>query len=154
MSLFNLNFVWDDFQYPDMAKTMGEFSLDIKGGEFTDSEIMVMLGENGELPVRFWTLNRRKLMRFKVFLSLFVFFQARGRRPSSGCWPEDSNLTEEVCFFVFFPLTQTVTSAEPNTDSPCLSGEVPILNVSYKPQTISPKFKVKDPSGQNKTSTV
>lgn len=24
----------------------------------------------------------------------------------------------------------------------CLSGEVPILNVSYKPQTISPKFKV------------
>lgn len=24
----------------------------------------------------------------------------------------------------------------------CVSGEVPILNVSYKPQTISPKFKV------------
>lgn len=24
----------------------------------------------------------------------------------------------------------------------CLSGEIPILNVSYKPQTISPKFKV------------
>lgn len=44
-----------------MAKTMGEFSLDIKGGEFTDSEIMVMLGENGELPVGFWTLNRLKL---------------------------------------------------------------------------------------------
>lgn len=36
-------------QYPDMSKTMGEFTLDIKGGEFTDSEIMVMLGENGEL---------------------------------------------------------------------------------------------------------
>lgn len=36
-----------------MAKTMGEFSLEIKGGEFTDSEIMVMLGENGELPARF-----------------------------------------------------------------------------------------------------
>lgn len=35
-------------QYPDMSKTMGEFTLDIKGGEFTDSEIMVMLGENGE----------------------------------------------------------------------------------------------------------
>uniref|UniRef100_A0A3B5LCC7 Uncharacterized protein n=1 Tax=Xiphophorus couchianus TaxID=32473 RepID=A0A3B5LCC7_9TELE len=37
------------YQYPDMAKTMGEFTLDIKGGEFTDSEIMVMLGENGKL---------------------------------------------------------------------------------------------------------
>lgn len=31
-----------------MKKTMGEFSLEIKSGEFTDSEIMVMLGENGE----------------------------------------------------------------------------------------------------------
>jgi len=27
---------------------MGEFSLEIKAGEFSDSEIMVMLGENGE----------------------------------------------------------------------------------------------------------
>lgn len=39
-------------QYPDMEKTMGEFTLEIKGGEFTDSEIMVMLGENGKLCVR------------------------------------------------------------------------------------------------------
>lgn len=58
---FSTNFKMSDmdsgFQYPDMAKTMGEFSLEIKGGEFTDSEIMVMLGENGELPARFWTLN-------------------------------------------------------------------------------------------------
>lgn len=43
--LFVLFFV----QYPEMAKTMGEFTLEIKGGEFTDSEIMVMLGENGTL---------------------------------------------------------------------------------------------------------
>lgn len=28
---------------------MGEFTLEIKEGEFTDSEIVVMLGENGEL---------------------------------------------------------------------------------------------------------
>lgn len=31
-----------------MKKTMGEFTLEIKEGEFTDSEIVVMLGENGE----------------------------------------------------------------------------------------------------------
>ncbi|XP_008304970.1 ATP-binding cassette sub-family E member 1-like [Stegastes partitus] len=37
------------YQYPEMGKTMGEFTLEIKGGEFTDSEIMVMLGENGEM---------------------------------------------------------------------------------------------------------
>uniref|UniRef100_A0A8C9ZNZ6 ATP-binding cassette sub-family E member 1 n=1 Tax=Sander lucioperca TaxID=283035 RepID=A0A8C9ZNZ6_SANLU len=60
------------YQYPEMVKTMGEFSLEIKPGEFSDSEIMVMLGENGR----------------------------------------------SVMF-----------------------SEVPILNVSYKPQTISPKFK-------------
>lgn len=37
-------------QYPEMKKTMGEFTLEIKAGEFTDSEIMVMLGENGTFP--------------------------------------------------------------------------------------------------------
>lgn len=38
-------------QYPDMCKMMGEFTLEIRGGEFTDSEIMVMLGENGMCSV-------------------------------------------------------------------------------------------------------
>uniref|UniRef100_A0A087YJJ0 ATP-binding cassette, sub-family E (OABP), member 1 n=1 Tax=Poecilia formosa TaxID=48698 RepID=A0A087YJJ0_POEFO len=74
------------YQYPDMAKTMGEFILDIKGGEFTDSEIMVMLGENG------------------TGKTTFIRMLAGGLKPDGG-------------------------------------GEVPILNVSYKPQTISPKFK-------------
>ena len=36
-----------DFAYPDMKKTMGNFSLSVKAGEFTDSEIVVMMGENG-----------------------------------------------------------------------------------------------------------
>jgi ATP-binding cassette subfamily E protein 1 len=35
------------FQYPDMTKAMGKFSLHVHGGQFTDSEIIVMLGENG-----------------------------------------------------------------------------------------------------------
>ncbi|CAG8544241.1 11757_t:CDS:10 [Diversispora eburnea] len=34
-------------KYPDMIKTLGDFKLTIKAGEFTDSEIVVMLGENG-----------------------------------------------------------------------------------------------------------
>ncbi|XP_061665204.1 ATP-binding cassette sub-family E member 1 isoform X2 [Syngnathoides biaculeatus] len=74
------------YQYPDMAKTMGEFTLEIKGGEFTDSEIMVMLGENG------------------TGKTTFIRMLAGGLKPDGG-------------------------------------GDVPILNVSYKPQTISPKFK-------------
>lgn len=36
------------YQYPKMRKAMGDFELAIVAGEFTDSEIMVMLGENGE----------------------------------------------------------------------------------------------------------
>ncbi|XP_023287111.1 ATP-binding cassette sub-family E member 1-like, partial [Seriola lalandi dorsalis] len=69
-----------------MGKTMGEFTLEIRGGEFTDSEIMVMLGENG------------------TGKTTFIRMLAGGLKPDGG-------------------------------------GEVPILNVSYKPQTISPKFK-------------
>ena len=36
-----------NYAYPDMTKRQGEFHLSIKAGEFTDSEILVMLGENG-----------------------------------------------------------------------------------------------------------
>ena len=35
------------YSYPDMLKNMGEFRLVVEPGEFTDSEIIVMLGENG-----------------------------------------------------------------------------------------------------------
>ncbi|XP_077962150.1 ATP-binding cassette sub-family E member 1 isoform X1 [Gasterosteus aculeatus] len=75
------------YQYTEMTKTMGEFSLEIKAGEFTDSEIMVMLGENG------------------TGKTTFIRMLAGGLKPDGG-------------------------------------GDIPILSVSYKPQTISPKFKV------------
>eukprot|EP00871_Galdieria_phlegrea_P000179 jgi/Galph1/1161/GphlegSOOS_G5737.1 len=35
------------YSYPDMTKTLGNFVLHVKAGSFTDSEIVVMLGENG-----------------------------------------------------------------------------------------------------------
>ncbi|KAK3554509.1 hypothetical protein QTP70_024412 [Hemibagrus guttatus] len=74
------------YQYPNMKKAMGDFKLQIIEGEFTDSEIMVMLGENGTGKTTFIRLLAGRL------------------KPDNG-------------------------------------GEVPILNVSYKPQKISPKFK-------------
>ncbi|KAL6483771.1 hypothetical protein MHYP_G00086430 [Metynnis hypsauchen] len=74
------------YQYPNMTKRMGDFRLSITEGEFTDSEIMVMLGENG------------------TGKTTFIRMLAGGLKPDGG-------------------------------------GEVPILNVSYKPQKISPKFK-------------
>jgi ATP-binding cassette subfamily E protein 1 len=35
------------FTYPKMEKTLGNFKLNIEAGDFTDSEIIVMMGENG-----------------------------------------------------------------------------------------------------------
>lgn len=35
------------FKYPKMTKTLGDFQLNVSAGEFTDSEIIVMMGENG-----------------------------------------------------------------------------------------------------------
>ncbi|KAK4101688.1 P-loop containing nucleoside triphosphate hydrolase protein [Parathielavia hyrcaniae] len=35
------------FKYPAMEKTLGNFHLSIDGGSFSDSEIIVMMGENG-----------------------------------------------------------------------------------------------------------
>lgn len=36
-----------EFSYPSMTKTQGDFKLSVDAGEFSDSEILVMMGENG-----------------------------------------------------------------------------------------------------------
>ena len=35
------------YAYPDMKKTLGKFELTVKAGHFTDSELIVLLGQNG-----------------------------------------------------------------------------------------------------------
>ncbi|KAL8738089.1 MAG: hypothetical protein Q9181_001075 [Wetmoreana brouardii] len=35
------------YEYPAMQKTLGDFHLKVEAGKFTDSEIIVMMGENG-----------------------------------------------------------------------------------------------------------
>ena len=35
------------YEYPALVKTQGDFTLNVEAGEFTDSEIAVLLGENG-----------------------------------------------------------------------------------------------------------
>lgn len=35
------------YEYPEMTKMMGDFGLRVMPGEFSDSEILVLLGENG-----------------------------------------------------------------------------------------------------------
>ena len=38
---------FSNYSYPAMTKTQGSFKLSVEAGKFTDSEILVMLGENG-----------------------------------------------------------------------------------------------------------
>jgi len=76
---------YSSYKYPEMTKTQGDFKLHVKPGEFTDSEIIVMLGQNGTGKTTF-----TKML--------------------AGIIKADSE------------------------------AQVPELNVSYKPQKISPKF--------------
>lgn len=73
------------YEYPEMTKTLGNFSLKVRTGQFTDSEILVLLGENGTGKT--------------TFIKLLA-----------GIMPPDGAIAE-----------------------------LPRLNVSYKPQKISPK---------------
>jgi len=73
------------YDYPQMGKTMGSFHLAVDAGQFSDSEILVLLGENGTGKTTFI-------------------------RMMAGRLPPDEE-----------------------------SGEIPSLNISYKPQKISPK---------------
>ena len=36
-----------DYSYPTMRKKLGNFQLTVEAGRFTNSQIIVMLGENG-----------------------------------------------------------------------------------------------------------
>lgn len=73
------------YEYPSMVKEMGSFNLKIDPGTFTDSEIIVMLGENG------------------TGKTTFIRLLAGALKPDAG------------------------------------DSELPALNISYKPQKISPK---------------
>ncbi|KAK9448478.1 P-loop containing nucleoside triphosphate hydrolase protein [Limtongia smithiae] len=50
------------FKYPSMQKTMGDFRLRVHAGDFTDSEIIVMMGENGTGKTTFCRLLAGSLM--------------------------------------------------------------------------------------------
>ena len=75
-----------NYNYPSMEKTFENFKLSVDSGSFTDSEIVVLLGENG------------------TGKSTFIRLLAGNLQPDSS------------------------------------QIEIPKLNVSYKPQIISPKF--------------
>lgn len=76
-----------NYTYPSLTKTQGEFQLAVEAGSFSNSEIVVMLGQNGT----------GKTTLIKMLAGILK--------------PDQSDV------------------------------ELPRLNVSYKPQTIAPKFE-------------
>lgn len=73
------------YKYPTMSKTQGNFKLKVVEGEFTDSQIIVMLGENGTGKTTFirmlvyilCNLNISKCM-LSLFFAEFALFQLVG----------------------------------------------------------------------------
>ena len=62
------------YKYPSMTKTQGNFKLAVKEGEFTDSQIIVMLGENGT--------GKTTFIRMLVWLSFPLEFNIFGFIPN------------------------------------------------------------------------
>lgn len=57
------------YKYPTMSKTQGNFKLTVVEGEFTDSQIVVMLGENGTGKTTFI----RMLVRHPSSVTTLIF---------------------------------------------------------------------------------
>jgi ATP-binding cassette subfamily E protein 1 len=87
------------YSYPEMTKTLGNFKLKVCGGSFSQSEIIVMLGENGTGKT--------------TFINLLAGL--KGSEPDR---------------------TETIEKGKSNGKL-----NLPILNVSCKPQKIAPKFE-------------
>ncbi|OAV91994.1 ABC transporter E family member 2 [Puccinia triticina 1-1 BBBD Race 1] len=58
------------YKYPAMTKTQGNFKLHVEAGNFTDSEIIVMLGENGTGKTTFVKLIADKIKPDEADLTL------------------------------------------------------------------------------------
>lgn len=71
------------YEYPAMTKKLGDFELEICQGSFTDSEIIVMLGQNGTGKVRPSTFTSA-CTESNHRLLLFV------------CWPVYCKLMENI----------------------------------------------------------
>ncbi|OWR50358.1 pixie [Danaus plexippus plexippus] len=105
------------YEYPQMSKKMGDFSLYVEQGEFSDSEILVLLGENG------------------TGKTTFIRMLAGNLEPD-----EAAIMARTELFDLFFhPVFQKCLKHAESTMPPEGANQLPQLHISYKPQKISPK---------------
>ena len=74
------------YPYPEMTKTLGNFKLKVQPGYFSDSEIIVMLGENGTGKSTMIKLLAdpdfdRKLFNSRDTQSIFDLFRREAFKP-------------------------------------------------------------------------
>mmetsp|Transcript_63343 Transcript_63343/g.169362 ORF Transcript_63343/g.169362 Transcript_63343/m.169362 type:complete len:657 (+) Transcript_63343:52-2022(+) len=119
-------------KYPDMVKTLVEkktsstFKLSVRAGTFKDSEIVVMLGENGTGKTTFIKMLAGLLKSDQEEKGEKVMEKLKREKEEAG---EDEDKLAEV--------EEKIAKVEEKLSEL----GVPKLNVSYKPQKISPKFE-------------